>query len=205
MLLKICGFRTVEEIMSIKAMKIDFIGLNFIEGAQPQVTLEDAESLQPTLKTMKAKTVGLFKDQPIEDVKLIATKLRLDYIQLNGQENGYYSDQLSVPIMRTIAVDESATKDTIEMYITEHPADFYILDRIKQGQGSPVNLTLANDAINVHPNRVFLAGGVTVDTLPEILSKTKPYGFDISGGVRTNGYINSLKVQEIINILNLAQ
>lgn len=201
MLLKICGFRTETEIESVKSLHIDYLGLNFIDGARPQLNLTEALLLKPLLDGMDARLVGLFKDQPIDTVINIATQIKLDYVQLNGHEDQAYTQAIKIPIMRTIAVSQSTSSDEIFSYIDSHPAEIYILDRFNQGTGARVNPVLAQIVINKYPDKILLAGGLSATSIPDLLTQVKPYGLDISGGVRTNGYIDSRKVHEILSLI----
>ena len=48
----------------------------------------------------------------------------------------------------------------------------------------------------------FLAGGLNVDNIVDILKEIRPYGVDISSGIEQNGYKNREKILEIMRCLN---
>jgi phosphoribosylanthranilate isomerase len=200
-LLKICGFQTVAEIESIHHLGIDYIGLNFIPGARPLIDVNRAKALINNIDRNISKVVGLFKDQALNEVLDIVGFLDLDLVQLNGVEDQKYNASMPVPILRTIPISPNSDEQFATKYIEEHRSTFYILDRAVQGEGEPVSVSLAGQLVAAFPKQMFLAGGITPENLLEIMQRVVPYGIDISGGVRTNGYIDAMKVSMCQDIL----
>lgn len=193
--------RTVAEINSIRELSVDYIGLNFIPGARPFIESNQAALLIKNIDRSVSKVVGLFKDQPLNEVLEAIEFLKLDFVQLNGSEDQKYNTAMPIPVLRTVPILPNSDVRFSNKYIQEHQASFYILDRAVQGEGSPVSASLANQLVVAHPKQIFLAGGITPANLPVILRQVKPYGIDISGGVRTGDYIDATKVSQCQDVL----
>lgn len=198
---KICGIQTVAEAKLVVDCQIDYVGLNFIPSSKRYISLSAAVNIMSVLQNSSVKTVALFKNQPLELIKSITNQLAFDYIQLNGAENSDFVSSLSIPVIRSIAVKPSADADALAAYIKTYPADIFILDRSIQGEGEPVDMQLARKLIKSTKKQLFLAGGITPDNCKDVLKVVCPFGIDIAGGVRTNGVLDALKIQNIKAIL----
>jgi phosphoribosylanthranilate isomerase len=91
---KICGVTRVEDAVAVERAGADAIGLNFVESSKRKVTLEQALAIVQSLGPFISR-VGVFMNQPIHDLEEIAQTLRLDTVQLHGQEEAIYAKSLS--------------------------------------------------------------------------------------------------------------
>jgi phosphoribosylanthranilate isomerase len=130
------------------------------------------------------QTVALFADHPLAEVNTFAESLKVDYVQLHGDETADYAKDVQAEVIKAIAFKPGQTPEDLIEFINNFPADYFVLDRPRQGQGDVVNAEQAAEIIAARPNKIFLAGGLAADNLTEILVQTNPYGIDIAGGVR---------------------
>lgn len=202
--IKICGVQTVEEARLLTTIGVDFIGLNFVPSSVRCLQLDEAVEIMAVIKNSISQSVALFKDQPMQLAKDYIRQLRIDYVQLNGDEPLAYAQAMPVPVMRAIAVDPGQSAADLLNIITNYPVKYIILDRQIQGQGDIINLDLVHKIIAEQPTRIFLAGGLSPDNLASVLLKLKPFGIDIAGGIRTDGRLDMTKVAECLSILRQA-
>ena len=196
--LKICGVKTPEEARALKDAGVEYVGLNFVPISPRRISLEQAHAIMAELKDSGTKTVALFQDQPVDMVSEYARELNVDYVQLHGDESPEYARSVAKHVIKAIAVNPEATAEEIIIYIKDYPAEYFVLDRHKQGKGDIVDLELAKRVIEAFPDKIYLAGGLNPDNLAEVLSKVHPYGIDISSGVRTDDTIDISKVKRCL-------
>ena len=91
---KICGLRELDHVLVAADSGADFIGLNFVLGVRRQVTPEHAEAVIKELRRLRGggppRVVGLFANQPVDEVNRIAGQCGLDLAQLCGDEPPEY-------------------------------------------------------------------------------------------------------------------
>lgn len=203
MKLKVCGIKTTEEAEALKQTGVDYIGLNFVPSSSRCISLETAQAILSVFKGSNVKTIALFQNQPLDMVEEYARQLGVDYVQLHGDEPAEYARSLQVPVMRAIAVDPDENAGKVIGFIKTYPADYFVLDRAKQGQGDPVDTVLASEIVTVAPDKICLAGGINPDNLAGIVSQVRPYVIDISSGVRTGDAIDMEKVSNCLQLIRL--
>ena len=98
MKVKVCGMRDADNIRKVEGLGIDMMGFIFWPKSSRYV------SERPACLPTKCKRVGVFVDQPIEEVTQIARDYALDYIQLHGHESPDFIRQL-----RSLCGDAIAT------------------------------------------------------------------------------------------------
>jgi len=199
--LKICGIKTTDEAEALKNTEISYIGLNFVPSSPRCITLETAKEIMAVFQDSGIGTVALFQDQPLDMVEEYSRELAVAYVQLHGEESAEYARSLRKPVIKAVAVNPEATADELIRYIKDYPADYFVLDRHEQGRGDIVATGIAKRVVDFMPNKVCLAGGLTPDNLADVLSKVQPYAIDISSGVRTDGTIDTAKVEKCLQTI----
>lgn len=205
MKLKICGVKTVKEAEGLKAAGVDYVGLNFVPASSRCISLETAQDIIAVLKDSPIETVALFQNQPLDMVEEYVRELAVDYVQLHGNESAEYARAVQASVIRAIAVKPTDTAETLNKFMENYPAEYFVLDREKQGKGNIVDLGLAAKVIAAAPNKVCLAGGIDADNLIGILSKVQPYAIDISSGVRTGDSIDMALVAQCQKLIAAAR
>ena len=79
-LIKVCGMRHADNIRQVEALGPDWMGLIFWPRSSRYV------DRRPDYLPTRAKRVGVFVDQPADEIVRIARDYRLDAIQLHGHE-----------------------------------------------------------------------------------------------------------------------
>ena len=81
MIFKVCGMRDPENIRRIDLSGADWMGFVFYPPSPRRV-----ESL-PAFMPEYARRVGVFVDEPVENIQVRAKEFGLDYLQLHGSES----------------------------------------------------------------------------------------------------------------------
>ena len=82
---KICGITTAADAHTAAEAGADAIGLNFYPPSPRYVDLTQAEEIVRGLPRGLA-TVGVFVNSPSAEVRTVANRLKLDHVQIHGDE-----------------------------------------------------------------------------------------------------------------------
>ena len=204
---KICGLRDADNALVAANAGADFLGLNFVPRVRRQITQEQAKCIVDHLRTKLGERVptlvGLFANQPVDEVNHIAEQCGLELAQLCGDEPGEYWDEVVVPVIRQIKVrDDIPTDDAVERaarQIEEVIGSSYtpMLDRYEQGAlggtGRTFDWRIAGELASRYD--LILAGGLTPDNVARAVADVGPWGVDVSSGVETDGVKDAAKIR----------
>jgi phosphoribosylanthranilate isomerase len=183
---KICGIRSLKTAQAAIADGADFIGFNFVHSSKRYI---DPEVCLKFIDTIKGKilVVGVFQNQPSSDVNRIAAMLDLDFVQLHGDENNEYIRKINRPVIKSLQRLPISKK---------LQAQFLLLDRVNQGEGSMIDFTDAKKI--AMKTDIFFAGGLTPDNVASVIKKVKPYAVDVASGIETGGREDMHKIKLFI-------
>ena len=206
--LKICGLRDVDHALVAADAGADFLGFGFVPGTRRQISPGQARSIISDYRGRRdengPRLVGLFADQPLDEVNRILDHCGLDLAQLCGNEPPEYWEHVSVPVIRQIKVRDQESRDRAvaetlrqveEVISFGHLA---MLDKYeagaKGGTGRSFDWSIATE---VARSRDFLlAGGLTPDNVGQAVAMVAPWGVDVSSGVETNGVKDPRKIAD---------
>lgn len=177
---KICGIKNLEDALVSIHNGADFLGFNFVKTSARYISPDMANKIIEKIDRGKIKIVGVFQNESIEKAREVSEFLKLDYIQLYGNEK------------RTIYSEIRADMINSNNIKTE----FYLLDRKIQGKGELVDFGKAAKIASIYP--IFLAGGLTPENIGEAIEKVRPFAVDVAGGVETDGGKDPIKIRDFI-------
>lgn len=198
MKIKMCGLRRPDDIIYANEYLPDYIGFVFAESRR-KVSGEEAKNLGAQLDPF-IKKVGVFVNEPVRSLITISKQAGLDIIQLHGDEGEEYIKEVKHETGKELwkAVRVRMVKDIQKAQ--RLPADKLLLDSFSEesygGTGKVMDFAVLDQADIRKP--YFIAGGLTVENLPEILKKAEPYGIDISSGIETEGVKDREKMLKVI-------
>ncbi|MBM3935244.1 MAG: phosphoribosylanthranilate isomerase [SAR202 cluster bacterium] len=204
---KICGLRDLDNTLVAAQSGADFIGFNFVPGAKRAIPPELAKSIIDSLRARVTgpmpNLVGLFANQPIEDVNRILKQCGLDYAQLCGDESPAYWARVEAKIVRQVKVKEhptvaEAVSETME--VVGHVAGkghIPLLDKYETGALGGTGRTFDWDIAREVAKRyeIMLAGGITPENVSEAIHRVGPWAVDVSSGVETDGAKDPRKIE----------
>ena len=202
---KICGISRREDAEA--AAGADFIGLVFADSPR-RVTLEQARALVEAVRSRPdpPKTVGVFANNPLDDVNETARALALDYVQLSGDEPDDDLRRVEAPVIRAVHVQAgpgqrpdpaalAARLDALHALGVTPLLDAKV-DARYGGTGRRFDHASARDAARRHD--FLLAGGLTPENVAEAVAEVRPWGVDVSSGVETAGAKDPAKIRAFI-------
>lgn len=195
MKVKICGITTVEAAEHAVAAGADFIGFVFADSKR-RIDKQKAKEIASVLPST-IKKVGVFVNESPETIEDIAKTVRLDYVQLHGDESPEYCQQLSYPVIKAFQVKAKSDFNDIAAY----PCAYYLLDspagKYRGGNGETFDWELAKDVTNLE-GKVILAGGLHAGNVQQAIAEVHPIGVDVSSGVETDGAKDLEKITAFI-------
>ncbi|MDE2803375.1 MAG: phosphoribosylanthranilate isomerase [Chloroflexota bacterium] len=206
---KICGFRSAEPLLAAVDAGVDAVGLVFVPSARRCMTADEARAVLDEARasgTALPPFVGLFADQPVDDVRQTIEAVGLDAVQLCGSEGVEYASQLGVPVYKVISVDAetpiSAQMPRIMVLQQRHALAGHriVLDTQVPGEyggtGQQFDWDLAADFAGAF--EMSLAGGLSPDNVQEAVERVRPWGVDVSSGVETDGEKDVARVRAFV-------
>ena len=188
---KICGIKNLETLNCCIANNVDFFGLIFYKKSPRNIEIKDAQKLISYSKYKSISSVGVFVNEPITQLQNLLKILKLDYIQLHGNEDKNYMHEVkqnsSIKIIKNISVNSKEDLLKIEKYPN---ADFLLFDykptaeELPGGNAKKFSWDLIKDIKTDQP--WFLSGGISIKNINEIKNYVIPYGIDISSGVEAS-------------------
>lgn len=182
---KICGITTLEDGRFASGAMADFLGFIFWPGSPRYLAPEAAVEIIGWIEGPEC--VGVFVDQPAEEVNRIAEDTGIDLIQLHGNESIEYCRKMEKPVIKSFRVKPDMTEEELGNLIKpylDHVA--YILfdafDKdIQGGTGKTFDWSRI-EKLNGHIP-VILAGGLNAQNLALAVEMVKPFAVDVSSGV----------------------
>lgn len=175
-IVKVCGMRDAENIREVEALGKEFSILSsqfsiYMMGFIFWPRSSRYVSERPAYLPQKAKRVGVFVDEEIEQVRHIAEEFALDIIQLHGTESPEYiralhaafsADARSAAIPSVIKAFNIATKEDFEATKPyEGIADYFLFDtkgKCVGGNGEKFDWSVLADYVGETP--FLLSGGI---------------------------------------------
>ena len=204
--IKICGLTREQDIEVVNELLPDYMGFVFWERSKRNITPEKSAHLKAKLDK-RIKAVGVFVDADIDFVYSLIKCGTIDIAQLHGNEDEDYirrlrekinsgldseSEESEIRIIKAFNVNNLTSFEEVE----KTSADFVMLD---SGKGSGV--TFDWDKIQSFDRPFFLAGGLGVENVQEVIEKINPYAVDVSSGVETDGVKDREKIVQFVQIV----
>lgn len=208
--IKICGIKRIEEAKYLNMLKPDYAGFVFANSKR-NVTIQQAEILRDRLDK-SIKCVGVFVNEEIQNVINIAKYVRLDVIQLHGNESNEYIDELKIlcksslmertEIWKALGIMNNS-KENLTNLIDLSSADGVLVDSICKntfgGTGKTFDWNIAKDAVQKCTGKnIILAGGLSSNNVRNAANLVKPFAVDVSSGVEENGIKSFKKIEQFI-------
>ncbi|MDU3433313.1 bifunctional indole-3-glycerol-phosphate synthase TrpC/phosphoribosylanthranilate isomerase TrpF [Veillonella sp.] len=205
---KMCGISKVETIPAIIDAKPDYMGLVFAPSKR-QVTVDQAKTLVEELYKQYAvrynsetiKTVGVFVNETVENLLKIAEEVKLDVIQLHGDEDESFiqilKEQSNVEVWKAVQVRSAADA---EKWI-DSSADMLLFDAYHKDERGGTGEVFDWSSLDEFERPFMLAGGIDSTNVARAIRTVRPYGLDISSGIETNGVKDNEKMKAFTNIV----
>ncbi len=203
MIFKICGLKNKESLFCCEENNADFFGMIFYEKSPRNITFNEAETLIIISKEMRIRPVGVFVDHEINDLKKIISSLKLKYIQLHGNEDQLYINEIKkkfdVKIIKKISINNSEDLSEIEKF---NNIEYLLFDYKPDNNELPGGNSKSFDWNLLKDQKIklpwFISGGINETNIKKIQNLLNPNGIDLSSGVEVSkGIKSNLKINNL--------
>ncbi|MDD6657660.1 MAG: phosphoribosylanthranilate isomerase [Lachnospiraceae bacterium] len=249
-LIKICGLKRIEDVYAVNEFKPDYVG--FVFAATKRFVSDETAAMLKAALNPDIPAVGVFVNEPIAHIVKLVREKSIDIIQLHGQEDSDYVNQLReeltkevgsqdkgatsrVPLIKVVridvTVDEKLADEKLsdEKFADEKTVDENVYAAWKEKQ-TEINRKLILDAKKCEPEYLlfdskvkgipggsgqtfdianlpddeeiglpyFLAGGIDLSNVADLIALKRPFGIDVSSAVETEGVKDAEKIKAMI-------
>lgn len=196
---KICGITNWSDARAAIDAGADALGFNFYPPSPRSVTPAQAWEMIRKLPPF-VEAVGVFVNWTAEAVGAIARALRLDAVQLHGDESRAMVRECSAAhrVIKAVRVRRGFRPHALKTYVG---ASAFLLDGFRPklfgGSGKAFEWRLAREAKKY--GRVILAGGLTPENVARAIREVEPFAVDVASGVESKpGKKDASKVREFV-------
>jgi phosphoribosylanthranilate isomerase len=184
---KICGITRAED--AELAASLGAWALGFIlwpqskRAADPGVAAGIARA-----QHRKAELVGVFVNQPLDEIERYADAIGLTYVQLHGDEGPSFctavAERTGCKVIKAAKVRHAADLRDLERFHTDlHLLDAHVPGMVG-GTGETWDWSLLAGRRSKTP--FLLSGGLTRENVAEAIAAVRPWGVDVASGTEAS-------------------
>lgn len=184
---KICGITRLED--AELALGHGAWALGFILWPSSKRYVEPAVAAGITrVVRRKVETVGVFVNQPLDEIAGAVDVLGLTHVQLHGDEGPSFctavAQRTGAKVIKALRIRHAADIRDSERYHT----DFHLLDTGKAGSYGGTGETWDWSLVRQRRAKVplLLSGGLTPDNVADAIAAVRPWGVDVASGVEAS-------------------
>ena len=171
---KVCGITNLEQATALQAMGVHYIGFIFYPASKrfvlEKLSLTDLASFKP----VGVKKVGVFVNEPLDQLLQIVVSAELDIVQLHGDETPEYCEAVRQKVQTIKVFRVGAAVPDFVAYETS--VDYFLFDTdsaLYGGTGQHFNWELIKGS--TIPKPYFLSGGIGPNDIQgiQVMEKTK--------------------------------
>jgi phosphoribosylanthranilate isomerase len=204
--LKVCGMTQRENIQAVLEAKPDWIGLIFWPKSKRYCPLTPEQ--WNAMDIGQTKSVGVFVDQPMEEVTQIAQTYQLNGLQLHGTESPEYLKTLKrklpkTAIIKAFSIDQDFNWRLLLPY--HECCDLFLFDTkgpLPGGNGTAFDWSILTEYPGTTP--FLLSGGIHLGLIKNLLewvntpASTWCVGIDVNSGFEVSpGIKNPERIKQM--------
>lgn len=202
---KICGITNLADARFAAGAMVDYLGFIFYEKSPRFIDPAEAGAIINWIEG--PEKVGVFVNQPLDDVNRIAKESGLDLVQLHGNETLEYCQLIEKPIIKVIHItpDYDIEELKAKVLLYSEVATFLLFDSKIDNQWGGTGKTFDWDILKNITGDVpfFLSGGLNPVNIKDAIEMVHPYAVDISSGVEEEPRIKDFeKIEAVMNVIN---
>ena len=183
MKIKVCGMRQQANIEDLVQLNPDYIGFIFYPESKRFIGNQIPAEILVIIPD-RIQKVGVFVDEPFENLVDMFRNNHLDIIQLHGNESPAYCEslkKLNIPIIKAFRITPDFNFATIKPF--DNCCDYFLFDTagaLPGGTGMKFDWNKLDEYSGKIP--FFLSGGIQQTDAEAIKSLTYPYfhGIDLN-------------------------
>ena len=201
---KICGITNLEDARFASGALADYLGFIFYPESPRYIEPAKAGAIINWIEG--PQKVGVFVNQPLDDVNRIVKETGVDMVQLHGSESPEYCSLIESPIIKVIHVSENTSVSDIENKISKYSdcIDFLLFDTKITGQwggtGKIFDWNILKSVTKEIP--FFLSGGLNAQNIKKAIEIVNPRVVDLSSGLEESPGLKDFdKIEHFFEIM----
>jgi phosphoribosylanthranilate isomerase len=185
---KICGVTRSED--AEHAVALGAWALGFILWPQSKRAADPgmAAGIARTLRRRDVELVGVFVNQPLDEIEGYADAIGLSYVQLHGDEGPAFcaavAQRTGCKVIKAARVRHAADLRDLERFHTDlHLLDAHVAGMVG-GTGETWDWSLLAGRRSKIP--FLLSGGLTPDNVAGAIAAVRPWGVDVASGTEAS-------------------
>jgi phosphoribosylanthranilate isomerase len=178
---KVCGITRREDALAAAELGASALGFVFWPHSPRAAGVDEVRAIVAALPPFVA-SVGVFVDQPPDEVRETVRRAGLSAIQLHGEEDASAYRGCAGHVIKALPVGRDFTLSAVENV----PHGMTVLldahDPVRRGgTGQRIEWSVAAAAARIRP--IVLSGGLTPANVRQAVDEVRPAALDVSSGV----------------------
>jgi phosphoribosylanthranilate isomerase len=181
--IKFCGITRLEDAQAAVAAGAWALGVILWPGSKRACDPVDAARIAQLLRR-RAEIVGVFVNQPLDEVVFAVETIPLSMVQLHGDEGPVYATEVArrtgAKVIKAKAVGALADVQAVSAFTT----DFHLLDThvegLRGGTGETFDWSLLQRRRSDVP--LILSGGLHAGNVAAAIEAGRPFAVDVASG-----------------------
>ena len=208
--IKICGITSVAQALEIARLGVDAIGIISVEESPRYVLPSKKKEIFENLSKYfpEVKRVSVIKNEPMNKIsEALQSNKNENVLQLHGDENISYCKKIKkefqqIELWKAFRIKRAKDLKNISPY--SNFIDAVLLDSWNKetygGSGIRIQQKYLHNL--KFQNNWWLAGGISIDWVKNIIKDIKPYGIDISSSIEKSPGVKDIsKTKELIDAI----
>lgn len=190
---KICGLTRAGDVADAVAAGADALGFVFAPRSPRCLSIGQAAELVREVPAFVAR-VGLFMDQPEDEVRRVLERVPLSALQFHGREVAGFCRAFGRPYLKALGMGSGEAVDRAAQDYGDAAA--LLLDSHAAGETGGTGQSFDWSRIPQLGRPLVLAGGLTVDNVREAVHTVRPWAVDVSSGVEDAPGLKNRRLME---------
>lgn len=134
-----------------------------------------------------SRIVGAFTNEDVDAVNQLVSKVGLEYVELDGDEDAAYARQISCPVIKRFRYGEDFSVDLANKY----PAEMILLN-IGKPVGTEEWHKIAEDISKVNKS-VIVTDNINRENVGLLNKRLHPYAVDVSNDTEFDGDVKKMR------------
>lgn len=181
---KICGVTNLADAELAVELGAWAVGVVFHPESPRSCEPDAAAEIGQTLKR-RSEVAGVFVNEHLDRVALLADECGLTILQLHGDEGPAYCAEAArrtgAKVVKAIQIRSAASLTGLAPYVV----DYYLLDGYARGVRGGTGQTFDWRLVPEHRLNapVILSGGLNPDNVVQAIAESQPFAVDVASGV----------------------
>lgn len=201
---KICGLTTLEDARFASGALADFLGFIFYPDSPRYIDPGKAAAIISWIEG--PQKVGVFVNQPLDEVNETANRTGIDLVQLHGTESPDYCRMIDLPVIKVLHAGSETGEDDLseQIEIYSEVAEYLLFDTKTETQWGGTGKTFDWELIRNQTLELpfMLSGGLKAENVAEAISVASPDVVDLSSGLEESPGLKSFdKMEQFFDVM----